>query len=154
MLESPPSYFRVDVRAVSAVLLGVWNLSRRRAFSSASSPLFAIRVAAPPATPSIVAVSSASTPTARLAAGVSGRKPFAEGERVAKRIAAALVCSRRAAEEMIAARRVTVNGTLIEAPTMNVTSKDKVVVDGKELAPRAPLTVRPSCAAMARLPPR
>src|SRR5437763_5592530 len=56
-----------------------------------------------------------------------------EGERIAKVIARAGLASRREAEAWIAAGRVTVNGEKIASPALNVTSADKIVVDGKPL---------------------
>ena len=60
------------------------------------------------------------------------------GERVAKVIARAGVCSRREAEKLIAEGRVTVNGKTLETPAFTVTAKDKVTVDGTALAEREP----------------
>lgn len=60
------------------------------------------------------------------------------GERVARRIARAGVASRRAAEAMIAEGRVSVNGTLIDSPALNVTARDRITVDGQPLAAPEP----------------
>ena len=57
-------------------------------------------------------------------------------ERIAKVMARAGLCSRRDAEEWITARRVEVNGKVIDSPALNVGPKDRVVVDGKPLAQR------------------
>ena len=57
-------------------------------------------------------------------------------ERIAKRLARAGVCSRRDAERLIAAGRVSVNGTVLETPACNVTEADKILVDGKPVAAR------------------
>lgn len=51
--------------------------------------------------------------------------------RIAKILSRAGVASRREAERMIEAGRVTVNGKTIDSPALNVTSRDKIVVDGK-----------------------
>src|ERR1043165_3549393 len=56
-----------------------------------------------------------------------------EGERIAKVIARAGLCSRREAEAWIAAGRVAVNGEKIASPALNVTAADKISVDGKPL---------------------
>src|SRR5262245_41810187 len=56
-----------------------------------------------------------------------------EGERIAKVIARAGLCSRREAEAWIAAGRVTVNGEKIASPALNVSGGDKISVDGKPL---------------------
>jgi len=58
------------------------------------------------------------------------------GERIAKVIARAGLTSRREAEEWIAAGRVAVNGTVIDSPALNVTSRDRISVDGEPLPAR------------------
>jgi 23S rRNA pseudouridine2605 synthase len=55
------------------------------------------------------------------------------GERIAKLMARAGLCSRREAETWIAAGRVAVNGRVLASPALNVTGEDKVLVDGKPL---------------------
>ncbi len=61
------------------------------------------------------------------------------GDRIAKMLSRAGVASRREAERMIEAGRVAVNGKTIESPALNVTSSDKISVDGKEItAPEPP----------------
>jgi 23S rRNA pseudouridine2605 synthase len=60
------------------------------------------------------------------------------GERLAKRIARAGVCSRREAEVLIEAGRVVVNGKQIKTPAFNVIEKDAIKVDGKLLAAKEP----------------
>ncbi len=57
--------------------------------------------------------------------------PAKSGERIAKRIAAAGICSRRDAEKLIAEGRVKVNGNIIDSPALNVTDKDNIKVDNK-----------------------
>jgi 23S rRNA pseudouridine2605 synthase len=57
-----------------------------------------------------------------------------EGQRIAKVMARAGVCSRRDAEAWIAEGRVTVNGKVLLSPAFNVTEADDVRVDGKPLA--------------------
>ncbi len=54
-----------------------------------------------------------------------------QGERIAKRLARAGVCSRREAERMIGAGRIGVDGKIITSPALNVTSENKITVDGK-----------------------
>lgn len=56
-----------------------------------------------------------------------------KGERIAKRMARAGLCSRRDAERWIGESRVKVNGKTIDSPALNVTEEDKIVVDGKVL---------------------
>jgi len=61
-----------------------------------------------------------------------------KGERIAKVLARAGVASRREAERMIEAGRVTVNGKVIASPALNVTGSDKIICDGKPLAEPEP----------------
>jgi len=56
-----------------------------------------------------------------------------EGERIAKVIARAGICSRRDAERLIAEGRVTLNGKKLAAAAVNVTPRDSILVDGKPL---------------------
>ncbi|HVY51322.1 MAG TPA: pseudouridine synthase [Devosia sp.] len=58
------------------------------------------------------------------------------GDRLAKVIARAGLCSRRDAELWIKDGRVAVNGKVIRTPAFNVTSHDEVRVDGQPLAAR------------------
>jgi 23S rRNA pseudouridine2605 synthase len=58
----------------------------------------------------------------------------AKGERIAKAIARAGICSRRDAERMINEGRVAVNGTTLTSPARNVGADDAVTIDGKPLA--------------------
>jgi len=55
------------------------------------------------------------------------------GERIAKVIARAGLCSRREAERWIADGRVAVNGTVLDAPGVTVDASDVVTVDGQPL---------------------
>jgi 23S rRNA pseudouridine2605 synthase len=59
-----------------------------------------------------------------------------DGERIAKVMARAGLCSRRDAEEWIAEGRVSVNGTIIDSPALNITPSDKVVIDGEPMPER------------------
>ncbi len=59
-----------------------------------------------------------------------------EGQRIAKVIARAGVCSRRDAEAWIAEGRVSVNGKVLQSPAYNVSDADDVRVDGKPLGQR------------------
>jgi len=58
------------------------------------------------------------------------------GERIAKAIARAGLASRREAEAWIAAGRVAVNGETISSPALDVTTHDRVTVDGEPLPTR------------------
>ncbi|HEY1783676.1 MAG TPA: pseudouridine synthase [Roseiarcus sp.] len=55
------------------------------------------------------------------------------GQRIAKVMARAGICSRRDAEAWIAEGRVTVNGKALASPAFNVSEDDDVRVDGKRL---------------------
>jgi 23S rRNA pseudouridine2605 synthase len=59
-----------------------------------------------------------------------------EGERIAKVMARAGLCSRRDAERWITDGRVSVNGKVLESPAFNVTEQDQVTVDGRPIARR------------------
>ncbi len=59
-----------------------------------------------------------------------------EGQRIAKVMARAGVCSRRDAEAWIAEGRVSVNGKVLDSPAFNVSEADDVRVDGKPLGQR------------------
>jgi 23S rRNA pseudouridine2605 synthase len=70
-------------------------------------------------------------------AGKSDKAAAAKsGERIAKIMARAGLCSRREAEAWIAAGRVAVNGAVIASPALDVTPHDRVTVDGKPLPQR------------------
>ncbi|MFD2235307.1 pseudouridine synthase [Phaeospirillum tilakii] len=56
------------------------------------------------------------------------------GERIAKRLARAGLCSRREAERWIAEGRVSVNGTVLDSPARVVEAGDLILVDGKPVA--------------------
>ncbi len=60
------------------------------------------------------------------------------GERIAKILSRAGVASRREAERLIEAGRVSVNGKIIASPALNITPADKVTVDGKPVAAPEP----------------
>jgi 23S rRNA pseudouridine2605 synthase len=57
----------------------------------------------------------------------------AKGERVAKIMARAGLCSRREAEDWITAGRVKLNGKVLESPAVTVGPGDTVIVDGEPL---------------------
>ena len=56
-----------------------------------------------------------------------------KGERIAKRLARAGVCSRREAERWIAEGRVAVDGTVLTSPAVTVGPEAQIRVDGKPL---------------------
>ncbi|MCQ2740897.1 MAG: rRNA pseudouridine synthase [Alphaproteobacteria bacterium] len=53
--------------------------------------------------------------------------------RLAKMMARSGVCSRRAAEDLIRQKRVTVNGEIVDTPAFNVEETDNVLLDGEKL---------------------
>jgi 23S rRNA pseudouridine2605 synthase len=55
------------------------------------------------------------------------------GERIAKVMARAGLCSRREAERWIAEGRVAVNGKRLGSPAVTVTGSDRITVDGKPI---------------------
>jgi 23S rRNA pseudouridine2605 synthase len=57
-----------------------------------------------------------------------------KGERIAKRLARAGICSRREAERLIADDRVSVDGKKLTSPAFNVTAESRIAVDGKPVA--------------------
>jgi 23S rRNA pseudouridine2605 synthase len=61
------------------------------------------------------------------------RNDVREGERIAKVIARSGYCSRRAAEQLVAEGRVTLNGKVLSTPAVNVQEKDKITIDGQPL---------------------
>ena len=58
------------------------------------------------------------------------------GERIAKIVSRAGLCSRRDAEEWIVQGRVAVNGRIINSPALDITANDVVTIDGKPLPER------------------
>ncbi len=62
----------------------------------------------------------------------------AQGERIAKVIARAGLCSRREAEQWIAAGRVSVDGRVLDSPALNVRPGQRIVVDGEPLPAAEP----------------
>ena len=60
------------------------------------------------------------------------------GERIAKYLARAGVCSRREAERLIAEGRVRLDGQLLTSPAVNVTGKSRITVDDKPVPAPAP----------------
>ena len=75
---------------------------------------------------------------ARIGYGRGMTKTPPPGDRIAKVLARAGVASRREAERMIEAGRVTVNGKPISSPALNVTAKDRITVDGKPVSEPEP----------------
>lgn len=63
---------------------------------------------------------------------------LAGGERIAKRLARAGVCSRRDAERWIAEGRVRVNGVTLESPAFLVRDGDRIQVDGQNVGEPEP----------------
>ena len=61
-----------------------------------------------------------------------------QGDRIAKVLARAGVASRREAERMITAGRITLNGSVLKTPAVTVTDEDVILVDGQPLAAKEP----------------
>jgi 23S rRNA pseudouridine2605 synthase len=59
--------------------------------------------------------------------------PSDKGERIAKRLARAGICSRRDAEKLIAEGRVSVDGQVLSTPATLVTDASIITVDGKAI---------------------
>ena len=81
----------------------------------------------------------------------------AKGERVAKWIARAGICSRRDAEKLIAEGRVAVDGRKIDSPALALADPARIAVDGKTLPPIEPTRLwryhkSPGCVTTARDP--
>jgi len=68
----------------------------------------------------------------------TNQTPERNGERIAKVMARAGLCSRREAEAWIAAGRVAVNGVRLDSPAKNVSAEDEITVDGKPLPVKEP----------------
>src|ERR1700730_11955459 len=60
----------------------------------------------------------------------------ASGERIAKVMARAGLCSRREAEAWIAAGRIAVDGKVIASPALDVSPLDRITIDGEPLRQR------------------
>lgn len=61
-----------------------------------------------------------------------------QGERIAKRLARAGLCSRREAERWIVEGRVQLDGKILKTPAVTVTAKSRILVDGKPLPEQEP----------------
>lgn len=75
------------------------------------------------------------TPTPEVKGGA---KEAVKGERIAKAMARAGVASRREAERMIEAGRVSVNGKRLDTPAFLVKPHDKIAVDGAGIGAKQP----------------
>src|SRR5215469_4749849 len=110
--------------------------SRTRSIASASA------CSGIPNTRSAPAISAFSRPSSLLppdAAAMTAEAPKTEaGERIAKVMARAGLCSRRDAERWIAERRVAVDGKVLDSPATLVTAASQIFVDGKPLAAPEP----------------
>ena len=73
------------------------------------------------------------SPRPRQAAAEPEISAPASEMRIAKAIARAGICSRRDAERLIEEGRVSVDGKVLKSPALNVTGREKIVVDGKPL---------------------
>jgi 23S rRNA pseudouridine2605 synthase len=75
--------------------------------------------------------------TTRTASSVDA-KATAKGERIAKALSRAGVCSRRDAERLIAEGRVAVDGAVLASPATLVTAGSRIEVDGRAIGTAAP----------------
>ena len=75
---------------------------------------------------------------ARRSYGLHMTEQTPKGDRIAKVLARAGIASRRGAEGIIAAGRVSVNGKKIDSPALNVTNNDHIAVDGQPLRAAEP----------------
>lgn len=73
--------------------------------------------------------------------GADGDAPNPKGDRIAKVLARAGVCSRREAERWIADGRVSVDNVVLTTPAFLVTEKSLIVVDGKPIRDTEPTRV-------------
>jgi 23S rRNA pseudouridine2605 synthase len=73
----------------------------------------------------------------RLSHKAAPRNGQEAGERIAKVMARAGLCSRREAEAWIGEGRVALNGVALTNPAVNVRRDDKITIDGAPLADRA-----------------
>jgi 23S rRNA pseudouridine2605 synthase len=73
----------------------------------------------------------------RLSHKAAPRNGHETGERIAKVMARAGLCSRREAEAWIGEGRVALNGVALTHPAVNVRRDDKITIDGEPLAHRA-----------------
>ena len=69
---------------------------------------------------------------------MSGNAEENGGVRLNKALADAGLCSRRKADELVFAGRVSVNGTVADSPGLRVQASDRVSVDGRPVRLRAP----------------
>ncbi|MBO6890605.1 MAG: rRNA pseudouridine synthase [Roseibium sp.] len=79
---------------------------------------------------------AAKKPAPELAARSFASDADKRGERIAKVMARAGLCSRREAETWIENGRVQLNGEVLKTPAITVTAEDKVLVDGAPLPTR------------------
>ena len=111
-----------DSIAAGSSVSGSWNMI---AASAATSALLSVQRAI-----TQFPCASCSTSTGWVPPTSAPKKA---GERIAKVVSRAGLCSRRDAEEWITQGRVAVNGRVINSPALDVTSRDVITVDGKPL---------------------
>lgn len=70
--------------------------------------------------------------------GQPAARDIGPGERIAKRLARAGVCSRRDAERLIAQGRVAVDGKVLTSPALRVGPDARIAIDGKPIAAAEP----------------
>ena len=67
-----------------------------------------------------------------------GKADEKSGERIAKVMARAGVCSRRDAEKLIEAGRVALNGETVKSPALNIGAEALITIDGKAIPTPSP----------------
>ena len=100
---------------------------------STDAGIAAPSAARPPKAHSAQLTADPTAPEPELEPEVAGEDAPAEtppGERIAKAMARAGIASRRDAEAMILAGRVSVNGEVLTSPARNITEDDKILIDG------------------------
>lgn len=115
-------------------------MTDKKRFSRGSPRTFSSRPAASsPA--SKAGPKAASAKGAPAAAASTAAKGAPKSERIAKVLARAGIASRREAERLIEAGRVSLNGQKLASPAINVTPRDNIEVDGKPIAGAEPTKV-------------
>lgn len=75
----------------------------------------------------------------KTAVDVGAKKTPTKGDRIAKVMARAGLCSRREAERWIEGGRVRINGKRLKSPAYDVARRDRIEVDGQPLPAREPV---------------
>lgn len=114
-------------------------MTDKKRLSRGSPRTFSSRPAAPKA--AFKAAPKAASAKGAPAAASGAAKGAPKSERIAKVLARAGIASRREAERLIEAGRVSLNGQKLTSPAINVTPRDNIEVDGKPIAGAEPTKV-------------